>query len=492
MAKGATWLLLFKACERSMGFISTIILARLLLPNDFGLVAMAMSLVAILELLSAFGFDMALIQNRNAERRHYDTAWSFNIIFGIVSTMALILLAAPAAIFYNEPRLDTVIYVLALYAFVQGFENIGVILFRKDLQFHKEFYFLLSKKLVSFIIVIPLAFLLHNYWALIIAMVTGRAASVGLSYLFHPYRPRFSLAARHELFHFSKWLLINNILNFLKIRSADFIIGRLSGARALGLYSVSQELGELPTSEMVMPINRAVYPGYAKLSDDIARFRDSFIGISGLIAIFVIPTGTGLAAIVYLLIPIFLGNKWLETIPLIQILAFYGIFTALQTNITYVFLAINKPRITTLLSTFYIIMLLPLLYYLSKHYGAIGAATAYLVTAITFLPASYITVSKYLEFSLLEVFKILWRPVASSGLMFWVIHKLSSQLILPDTILYQVLNLLIFVVLGACTYSLSIFALWMLFKKPGGAEREVLTQLSRRTSSVIGVIKKKL
>ncbi len=84
----------FKLTERSIGLISTIILARLLIPEDFGLIAMAMSIIAILELLGAFGFDVAIIQNQQAERKHYDTAWTYNVLFAIGSTLILALLAS--------------------------------------------------------------------------------------------------------------------------------------------------------------------------------------------------------------------------------------------------------------------------------------------------------------------------------------------------------------------------------------------------------------
>ena len=247
MAKGAVWMVLFKFTERGLGLISTIILARLLLPADFGLIAMAVSIIAVLELLNSFGFDTVLIQNPDANRSHYDTAWTFNVIFGTASSLILFLLASPAAAFYDEPRLEMVIDFLAIGTFIQGLGNVGVVAFRKELEFNKEFKFLVAKKLISFCITVPLAFILKNYWALVIGMLAGKSAGMALSYLVHPYRPRFSLAARHELFQFSKWLLLNNLLFFLRFRSAHFIIGKTAGTHALGLYTIAYEISNLPT-----------------------------------------------------------------------------------------------------------------------------------------------------------------------------------------------------------------------------------------------------
>ena len=124
MAKGAVWMVLLKLVERGTGFVSTLFLARLLIPADFGLVAMATSFLAALELLSAFSFDLALIQNQNAERRHYDTAWSFALIFGTANAFLMCAVASTAADFFAEPRVEGLMYALALSPLIGGFDNV--------------------------------------------------------------------------------------------------------------------------------------------------------------------------------------------------------------------------------------------------------------------------------------------------------------------------------------------------------------------------------
>lgn len=273
MAKGAAWLILFRLVERGIGFISTLILARLLVPADFGLVAMATSILAALDLMGAFSFDMALIQNQNATRRHYDTAWTFGVVFGLLKAAGMVALAIPASAFFNEPRVEFVMYALALCTAVQGFDNIGIVAFQKDLEFHKEFWLGLARKLAGFVTTVGLAYLYTSYWALIAGVLAMRVTSLVLSFTMHPYRPRLCWEAAGELFNYSKWLLLNNILIFLNNRGTDFIIGRVSGARSLGLYAVSYELANLPTTELVYPISRAVFPGYARLAGDLKQLQ---------------------------------------------------------------------------------------------------------------------------------------------------------------------------------------------------------------------------
>src|SRR5438067_2459511 len=218
-----------RIADRSVGLISTLILVRLLVPADFGLVVMATVMISALQVLTAFSFDLALIQNASAERRHYDTVWTLAVLFGATITLGLIVLAPLAAAFYGEPRLSVVVYALSIGTFLEGFTNVGVVAFRKEMQFHKEFGFLFTKRLFATSATVSLAFLWRDYWALVAGILTGTVASVWLSYLWHPYRPRFSLEARGEIFGFSRWMFFNNALGFVYYRAADFILGKTAG-----------------------------------------------------------------------------------------------------------------------------------------------------------------------------------------------------------------------------------------------------------------------
>ncbi len=165
MAKGAAWMVSMRIAIHSVGLVSMVILARLLVPEDFGLVALATMLVAALSTLSAFNFDVFLIQNQNAGRRHYDTAWTLSIVSNAVIAGGIILFATAASAFLEEPRLETIFYWFALATLVEGFANIGVVNFRKDLQFHKDSAYMLSPKLGTFAVTVRLAFLWRDYRA---------------------------------------------------------------------------------------------------------------------------------------------------------------------------------------------------------------------------------------------------------------------------------------------------------------------------------------
>ena len=261
MGHGAAWMVLFKLTERSLGAISTLILVRILAPSDFGIVAMAVSFSAMAEMLGAFGFDVALIQNRAADESHYHTAWTLNVLLGLGISLFIAIAAKPVAMFYHQPGLIWVVLATAIGPLVGGFENIGVVAFRKDLQFRREAAYQISRKIVGFAVVVPLALWTHSYWALVAGSLTSRLTGTVMSYWVHPFRPKFFLAASQAIFRFSKWLLLNNLLNFLRVRASDFVIGRFLGPATLGLYNVSAEFASLPTTDLGAPINRALLPG---------------------------------------------------------------------------------------------------------------------------------------------------------------------------------------------------------------------------------------
>jgi len=485
MARGAVWMVLFKLTERSLGLISTIILARLLVPSDFGLIALAMSMIAALELMSAFSFDIVLIQKQdNVTKDHYNTAWTFNVLFGLLSAGTLVLLAAPAALFYEEPRLETIMYFLALGNLLQGFENIGIVAFRKEMQFNKEFIYQIGKKLAGFCVTVPLAFMLENYWALVAGILSGRSAGVLLSYGMNKYRPWFSLSCAGELFHFSKWLFINNIIFFLNLRSTDFILGKIGGSRQLGLYTIGYEISNLPTTELVAPINRAVFPGYAKIKHDLSRLADGFISVIALITMLAVPAGMGIAACASLLVPVVLGEKWLETIPLIQLLALSGAVGAMQTNVGSIYLALGKPRVLTLLASIQSVILISLVLYLTRDYGAIGAAWGSFITVLISFPLNYVVLMKYIPVGFSRLLASMWRPVLASAAMFALVTFYIAG-IAPrvfDGNIY--INLLVSVLIGASCYIVLVLLFWLLSGKPRGAEQQILEKVAVRLAAL--------
>ncbi|MCB1624585.1 MAG: lipopolysaccharide biosynthesis protein [Pseudomonadales bacterium] len=483
MAKGAAWMVFAKLAERSIGLVSTLVLARLLIPHDFGIVAMAMSFVALLELLSAFSFDVALIQKQTKARPAMDTAWTYGIITAIVIAALMVLFAGPLATFYREDALTAVIKALALGSLAQGFQNIGVVTFRMDMQFDKEFRFLIAKKLIGFAITIPLAFSMRSYWALVIGQVAGRFAGTILSYTMQSYRPRVSLAATRELFNFSKWVFVLNCVGYVKERSSDWIIGRSSGPIALGTFNIAYELASLPSTELAAPINRAVFPAYAKLAHDLPALRGEYISVIALLLVLTVPAVLGLAASAPLVVPVVLGDNWLHAVPVLMLMSFFGFTNLLQSNAQAAFLAIGRPDVPTKLLVTQVILQIAALIPLTNSMGAVGAAWAFVLVAVVMIPVSIGVVVHMLELRLRDLLAAIWRPINASLIMFIVVYWLTSKRAARGSTLDQAGDLLFVIVVGAAIYVGLMALFWQLNGRPDGPERQLLDRalgLSRR------------
>lgn len=480
IARGAAWMVGFKLLDRSVGILSIFVLARLLSPADFGLVAMAMSVVALVELMGAFGFDSALIQRQDATRRHYDTAWTFNVLFGAGIAVLLVALALPAAGYYGEPRLGLMLPVLAGGALVGGFENIGTVAFRKELDFRREFLFMSAKRLVTVAITIPLAFAMRSFWALVAGIVAGKVLSVVISYRLHPFRPRLSLAARHDLLHFSKWLLVSNFIQFLHARAADFVLGRFAGPHGLGIFRMSSEIGVMPSTEIIAPLNRAAYPAYSQLALDGERLLGRFLEVLGMICLIAFPVSTGLFAVAGPFVAVTLGPQWSEAVPVLKIAAATGLFMALQSNMGYVLMALDRPRANAMVQASILAVFLPSAYIGSVQYGAAGAAVAQLgASALGMVGASAIF-SRLVGIPLGRLLAPAWRPLIGSIVMVLVLH--AAERILRDAWpdVPAAVSLAILVGMGALVYTGVVAAAWRLMGCPGGAEATCLETLRGR------------
>lgn len=338
MATGASWMVVMRMFDRGLGVISTVILARLLLPSDYGLVAMAAGFAELLSLVAAFGFDSALIQRSDSARAHFDTAWTLNVLLGLLLGAALLGCAPLVADYFSEPRLTDIMRVMAMSPILNGFCNIGTVLFRKDLNFQLEAVYMALRRILGFGVTLAAAYWFRSYWALVAGTVATALAGLVLSFVLHPYRPRLTLAERASLFGFSAWLLLNNIIRFTNTRALEIIIAKHAGSRSLGLFSVANDIASLPTSELSAPINRALFPGYARFQDDDAQLRRLVLEVFALLALVALPAGVGIAALASLLVPVMLGANWLDAVPIVQILAFSCVMTVMQNNSYLVYL----------------------------------------------------------------------------------------------------------------------------------------------------------
>lgn len=455
---------------RLIGLISTIILARLLTPDDFGIAAIAMSVFALVNIFTQFGFETVLIQKEAVSRDDYNTAWTCNLLFGVVAAIILLLSSGYIGEFYENVNIAYVTTATSLLFVLHGLKNIGVVDFQKNLTFDKEFKLHIIPKFISFFFTIGLAIYLRSFWALIVGSILLKTMEVISSYLMHPFRPSFSLKKSKELFSFSKWLFANNLFGFLDARSPELVLGKLMSPHAAALYSLSSEIGKLTTAEVVANLNRAIYPGYSKVSSNIDQLRDLYMDSVRVIALLAMPLGAGVALVAVYIVPIMLGDQWLAAVEPVVYIALGGAITALKSNSNYIYLSLGRPHIATTELFFRAILFTSLMFYFIGINGVVGVAQSFLISAILMFFVSIFIIRVILRLSVYQQLKLYIKPLVATLSMAFFVGGYISQYEVGNPIF----DLVLATIIGAISYAGAVFFMWLLSGKPEGIEKKVL------------------
>lgn len=470
---GAAWMVAARLVERGLGLASTVVLARLLSPGDFGLVAMAMVFVAAADLLGAFGLDWALVRQPGLERRHLDTAWTIRAGMGLTSLVVLAAIALPAADFYRDPRIAPMIVVLGVSLLIGSLENPGVIIFRRNMNFTKEFQLRAASKVSGALVSIAAAVILHSYWALLFGTLAARTMATGMSYLMHPHRPRPTLSARSELLGFSIWLWLANILGFFRTRMVELILGRVAGARDLGLFSVSNELSQLSATELAAPINRALFSAYAAQGDRPEEVGASYLRATPIIWLITLPIAVGTYLAAAQLVALVLGAQWTDAVPLLRTLALAGIVGLFSAGAIHVYWAIDRARLETAVEAVWVTTLLTLVLVLTPRRGVSGAAESVLIANSLLVPITAFLLRRHAGVSIGAVARRSWRIVLACLAMVGAVTTLSAGWT-PTSTAAAARQLVAIAAVGTTTYLATIVTVWWGLGRPDGPEKDLM------------------
>ena len=459
---------------RMIGLVSTMILARLLTPEDFGLVAMVMLAYGLLETISYAGVDLALQRNSADTREHFDTAWTVQILQGGFIAALLILSSPWIASYFAEPRLIDLVFWVAARAVIDGLQNIGVVAFRKELDFAKEFRYTVFTKVSSALVVVIAALWLRNYWALIVGSLVASVLGVAISYAMHPYRPRLSLMRIREIWSFSQWLMISRVGSFLNRKCDEFVVGGQVGTTAMGSYHVASDFATLPSSELVMPIRRAMFPSLAKLTDRPEEFCEAVLASFSAIAAMCLFVGACLMVIAPEFIEVILGRKWLDAVPIFRWLALFGGFSALALVLELPIWVSGRTSLSALQSWLELAAIAPLSWFAVRHFGVEGAAVSRVAVAVAMVPIMMLLTTRISAIRFVQLLGASWRPLVAAGIMALTIE------LLPTMSSSTLLMLFVKFALSALVYSMSLLVLWALAGRPKGVERSALNQMTLR------------
>jgi lipopolysaccharide exporter len=470
--RGAGWIVCWRVATRVLGTISTLVLVRLLVPGDFGLVALGTAFSQALNGLSEIGVGKALVREARIDRALYDTGFTLTVIRGCISALLIIACAWPVANFFGEPRLVGILLALAAAMFIEALENVGIVDFQRDLAFEKEFGLYIAPRILGIVACLTVAYVWRSYWALVVGILTTRSMGMLCSYLMHSYRPQFSLRAWRQIVGFSFWSWMLSWVSLIRDRIDSFVIGRLLGTTQVGLYSIAFDVGFLTSTELVGPVCRALFPGLVEVKSRGNDVADAYFrAISATLAI-TLPAGVGIALVADPLIRLAVGPRWLAAIPLVQIFAVVGIFRVVTLISTTLLTVYGMLQVQFVSTTSILLLRIALLIILVSRFGLVGAGFA--VAAAAILEEAFYLVVTFRRFNLrpANLLSGNWRSAIATAAMAGVVLPMSDMFNWAPGPTFghffaQVLG-------GALTYVIVLVAAWLAAGRPSGAEAQFI------------------
>jgi lipopolysaccharide exporter len=477
-AKGAGWTVGWRFVTRNLGLISTLALVRLLSPADFGLVALATGFIGMIDALSALGPQDAVVREPAPDRAMYDTAFTLNCLRNIGTAAIVAATAWPVAAFFSEPRLTPVLLALAAGTLATAFENIGIVDFQRELAFHKEFQLRVSARVVGVMLTITFAVVWRNYWAIVVGILSSTVVRIVQGYVMSPYRPRLTFRRWRQIVGFSLWVWASSLATMVWDKIDSVVIGRFLGATAVGIFAIGWEIGSLPLTELVGPLSRALFSGFAEANRTGGGAARVYLRVLAMAVVLTLPAGVGISLTADPLVRLTLGERWLSAVPLIQIMALAGAILAPASVAGVLFLAEGKPRLNFQIGAVAAAIKVPLFVGFVVAFGLKGGAVA-AVLAIAVQQLLYlVTTSRHIGVGIGEFLRETWRSLAATAVMAGSLAALGlGWRESPAGAIGAAHSLLITCVAGASLYAATLLGIWLVQGRPEGAESDMLRLL---------------
>lgn len=386
--KGISWMSGFRMLTRVLSFLKTAVLARVLTPSQFGIFGIASLVLTFLEVIAETGINIFLIQSKKEIDEYINSAWVVSIIRGIFVSLCTVISTPFITSFFNTPSASSVLFLISLVPFIRGFINPSVVKLQKELKFHYEFWFRSSIFLFDAIVSIVFALVTHSIYSLVWGLVAGALLEVLLSFILLRPIPLFSIRKDYfkEIFHKGKWVTAYGVFNYFAQEGDNIAVGRIIGTPALGVYQMAYKISTLPISEVTDIVSKVVFPVYTIIGEDKARLKSAFTKSTLVIAATTISMGMILFLFPREILLIALGDKWLSAVPVLRVLAVYGVLRAISGSASALFLGVGKQEYVTTMTFLRFIGLAITIYPLVQMFGLVGAGYSALISVLIEIP----------------------------------------------------------------------------------------------------------
>lgn len=329
--QGVLWTVFFDSFEFLLDFATSIILARLLFPEDFGLMSIASIAIQFARRLANFGFSTVLVQLKEVKDEHYDTVYIMNLTLMAMVCAALFFGAPFYADFFNNDKLDLILRIIAFDFLLKAFASVPTSILRRNMNFRLLGMSQTIGKIAGIVSTVSLAIAGMGVWSLVFGTLIGsfaqRTAVIHFARRYTPWRPglRFRWWAMKEAFSFGAWVYAGAYVNFAVKKVDFFLVGKFLGAAQLGFYERAFQIMSLPRHELVHKINSVLFAGFSRIQDDDQRVVKGLLRVVTYLSMISYPVMIWLFFVSPSLIRVVYGEKWVSTIYPLQVMCISGL-----------------------------------------------------------------------------------------------------------------------------------------------------------------------
>ena len=470
--EGTALLVATRFFVRLIGFVSVSVTARLLTPEDFGIVGAASLVIALFAVLNQIGLPEYVIRSKKIDADELQTMWTLRLGVSIVIALIIYFSAPVAATLLQEPRLVEILQILCIASVLGALRSPAGEFYNRELQYGRYLILAAADKVAAVAATVVAALMLKSYWALVWGQVAGMTFAVMSSQVARPFKPRLTLKKASSVKGFAFWTFMVS-LNGYGIRQADeWLAKRASDSAAFGAYHVARDLCRLFVAELVAPAGQVFFPAVSKVQQDkekLSRVVGRFAGASFIAAIAV---ATGVAAVSTEIVYLILGYQWGAAIPYIPYVA-AGTAAIVAGDLFHgLYVITNQQNMETRFRFFRLVSIV------------IGCGVAVKISgnllhiAQTFAAISVLTIMVELRWLFsrrrydVALLPRIWRPALAAIAMFFAVRQIdiSDEWSILVVAAIKVLT-------GAGVYIFVLYGLWSLSGRPSGGETEFLERL---------------
>jgi O-antigen/teichoic acid export membrane protein len=483
---GATIMIASRLGARCIDLLALAVLGRLLSPADFGLIAIAMSVMMIVEAITELPVGLALVAFPERTEAHFDTAFTLQLMRALALASVLIIAAWPLSQVYGDDRLIGLISALSIAPASRGLVSPRMTEYAMDLDFRPNFVMEILGKLVSLAVSVGLAWSTRSYWSLALGTIAAPLTMAVISFLYAPFRPAITLRKWRDFSGYLRWTTATQVMTATNWQMDQLLLGKFVSRVELGRFSMASNLSAMPWQILVVQVMNPLLVGFSLVREDANRLAAAYRKSSVTIVTVGLPVLVGMWLTAEPLIRIILGDQWSEAAPYLRWLAVAAMPYMLVAPLNPLAMTLNRTSIFFRLALTEFLFKFPLMLVGTWFYGIDGALVVRVATGFFVAGCSMLAVRELIRQSIWAQLIAPWRPVLGVIVMALVVMRLDGSFVNVHDHLQLIVALLWVATIGAVVYGCSIFLLWRLAGCPDGLETSVLGFLLNHSRRALG------